>query len=533
MNRMILTGVLCGALCLAHALRCPAEEAEPVSGWTHGEAEPGLALAGHAYLSSPAVAEIDGNADNGLETAVGTRGGLLYAYGSGGALLWKAELPNFGCSSGGNRLLSSPAVGELFGDGHPYVVASYGGMGGTKCPGGVAAYDGPTGALVWNIDLKAFAARERFWAMSHSVFSTPALADVDGDGRLEIGFASWDRNIYLADAAGGVLWYYNAADTVWSSPAFYDIDGDGRPEMIIGSPISQNKQLRPPTPNGGYVYALRAAQGMAAAARKKGGKTAHYSFRDPALVMWKTEFDQSIDASPVVADVWPAAPGPEVIIGSGCYFPQNSNRKRGKWIKVLRMSSGRVLQTLPAPACSTSSPAAGDVDDDGRLEIVATINGSSAAGGDGQSRIMAWKAESREPLWSVIPRFDGGNDGWGGFFNSPVIADLDGNGSLEVIVSNQHAVGIYRGRDGAALTCQEWGCDGKLWLISGGSLNSSPAAADMDLDGALELVAAGSWLYGWRGFSGLNSPAGGQPAFSAPWAMFRGNSRRTGIYGSR
>ena len=89
------------------------------------------------------------------------------------------------------------------------------------------------------------------------------------------------------------------------------------------------------------------------------------------------------DFSPVIADVMPDRAGLEVVVQSGCYFPQKEIPKRGAWIKVLRGRDGKVLRTLSIPTCSSSQVAVADLDGDGELEIVATVSGSAAYGGDG------------------------------------------------------------------------------------------------------------------------------------------------------
>jgi hypothetical protein len=242
-----------------------------------------------------------------------------------------------------------------------------------------------------------------------------------------------------------------------------------------------------------------------------------------------------IYSSPIVADVLPDNPGPEIIIESGCYFPQNTNNKRGKWIKILRPSDGAVLQTLDLPSCASSTPAVGDIDGDGQLEIVATTNGSRSMGGDGLSRVMAWKATNNTPLWSTAPADRGTHDPYGGNFKSPVIADVDGNGSLEVIASYFDSIQIFDGKSGAPLTCQSQPCTAPV-LPTFSYLSSTPAVGDVNGDGILDIVAAGGHgrdgqLYGFTNLANVLSTAPGTlPPFSAPWPTYRGNAQHTAIY---
>ncbi len=504
----------------------------PLPGWTHSGSQnrtgnqSGVMLPGREVsYSSPVIAEIDGNTGNGKETAVGTSDGTLHVVRADGSVAWSRPLPNQSCRGNAlnNKLHSSPAVGELFGNGIPYVVVGYGGTGGPICDGGIAAFRGTDGEPLFTFSLKKFAKKQRYGSRVFAVWSTPGLADVDGDGKMEIGFGGFDRNVYLLNANGSVRWYYNAADTIWSSATFANIDNDPDLEMIIGTDISGNSRLRPVTKNGGYVYAFKT----------KPRKPMKINFRDSRAYVWQTAFDQVIYSSPTVADVIPSSPGPEVIVGSGCFFPQGSANKAGRWVKIMNGKTGQVIRTLSASACMSASPAVGDLDGDGNMEVVITANGHGSIGGDGQSRVHAWHAETGDALWTVTPRDRGGNDEYGGNFVSPVIADVDGNGSLEVVVANNSSVQIYNGATGEALTCEQRDCGGqKLQLYAGSHLRSTPAIGDIDGDGLLDIVigaesGSSGALFSWTGFLGnLNSPNGSHSPFYSPWPMFKGNAAR-------
>jgi hypothetical protein len=523
----------------------PRDNPPPVPGWTHTEVftddspqKHGVLLSGNDVArSSPNIAEIDGNPANGKEVTVGGIDGMLYVYASNGQLLWSTNvLPDPSCisSSPGDHFINGkPGVGELYGDGRPYVVVGYGETNPTStCDGGLVAYDGATGRLAWRFSLTAWAAQEGYVEDIFGVTSSPALADTDGDGLMEVGFGGFDRNIYLLNADGSVRWYYHAADTIWSSPSFIDIDSDPALEMVIGSDITENLIMVPPTQNGGYVYAFNTQP----------VQPARVEFRDPGqrITLWRTDLDQAIYSSPAIADIMEDSPGLELAIGAGCYHPNDSVAKRGTWVKIMRLSDGAILQTLNAPACVQSSPALGDLDEDGDLEIAVTVMGADRFGGDGLSRIVAWNVDNPTPIWQHVPGDpnSGLNDAYGGDLQSTVIADLDGNGSLEVIYSNFWSVGILNGHDGTPLTCQNTSCGSQLSMFAWETVKSTPAIGDVNLDGQLDVIIGGGHtyapdrgaLYAWTGFAGLlNSYQGSLPAYSAPWPQFRHNAQNLGV----
>ncbi len=523
----------------------------PLPGWTHSPAfsvdtpqRHGIVLAGgNVVFSSPVIAEIDANAANGKEVAVAGRDGILYVYGSNGSVRWAKDVMPWACSveSYDHKIMSSPAVGQLAGNGIPYVVVGYGSILATNCDGGIAVYDGRNGNLAWRFSLRSWAQQQGYSESLYGVVSSPALADVDNDGLMEIGFGGFDRNVYLLNVNGSVRWYYHAADTVWSSPAFADTNGDKQLEMIIGTDISANSFLG--TNNGGYVTAFDTKQRPANSLR--------VDFQPGAIsspLLWRTYMEQVIYSSPAIGDVLPNSPGQEVVVGAGCYFPGQGvvTSQYGKWVRILRLSDGALLQTLNTNAdCVQSSPALGDIDDDGRLEIVATV-GSYLDNASDLGKIIAWDAENPTPKWTMVPYLainapnnPEGNDEDGGNLQSPVIADIDGNGSLEVLAANLWTVHVLNGKTGQPLTCQNNQCGTQTSLFTWGFLKATPAVGDVNGDGQLDVVIGGmhatngdkGMLYGWTGFAGLiNSPSGAQPAQATPWPQFRGNARHTAVY---
>jgi hypothetical protein len=70
-----------------------------------------------------------------------------------------------------------------------------------------------------------------------SIEASPAVADLDGDGRVEIAVGSWDGRMYLWDDNGQLLHHWPIAvnDQIISSAALVDLDGEGRLDIVVGS----------------------------------------------------------------------------------------------------------------------------------------------------------------------------------------------------------------------------------------------------------------------------------------------------------
>lgn len=479
--------------------------------------------------SSPLIAELDGDSSNGSEIVAASADGSVTAIRADGSVLWRKELPNYSCphTDSSDKLYPSPAVGNIFGDGVPHVVLAYGGYRGKDCDGGVIALKGSDGSVRWTFSIKAFAKKDRHFAFRHAVFGTPSLADIDGDGKLAVGFGSFDRNVYLLNHDGTLRWYYVAADTVFSSPSFADVNGDGRLEMVIGTDISQNTRIRPATKNGGYLYALRTNV-------KPTSRNKSFWFRDSKLVLWKTQFDQVIQSGPAVGELVASNPGPEIVFGAGCFFPQRGGPRNGRWFKVVSAKTGKVLRTLPVETCSPSLPAIADLDGDGQKEVVALVSGDPGRGGSGDTTVVAWSPDSDVVKWQSSVRVGTSRDpSAGDFHRSPSIADVDGNGSLEVVVGHSRGLAVFDAVTGEKLPCGGIACATDELKVSG-RISTSPAVGDIDGDGHLDMIAGGNAdgsgaVFIWRdGSRYVASQGGSLPFWFDPWPVPKGDLGRRG-----
>lgn len=437
--------------------------------------------------SSPIIADLDPPAANGPEIAVGSLDGWLYVLRpSGGKLVrvWSADL--------GTMINSSPAVADLDGDGLKEILV---GAGDTQRPPG-------SGVHVFAHDSRKLG----YWptpdapGLPNGVFATPAVGDVTGDGRPNVVFGSFNHRIYVKDAGGADVPGWEGGkfvyDTVWSSPALADVNGDGRLEIVIGSDLG----------GGGSVFGCtKAARGMVSIFDGGG------SF----LPGWPKCMDTPIWSSPAVVDV--NGDGVlDVIVGTNNYLENGTNV--GEPWKVHAFSAdGRSLWSTPLRPGSRifTSPAVGDVTDDGRPEVaIGTIEGTVGS-------VYLLDAATGAILWG---RDDGGSGECCVFMGSPVLADVSGDGVADVVAA------------GGDWAVHAWSGDGERLFRTplGGAMFNSPAVADVHGDGRNEIVAASSGIPGDPNCShkcGKVFVVDTAGTGMGPWPMFRRDAVRVGAVG--
>lgn len=143
-------------------------------------------------------------------------------------------------------------------------------------------------------------------------------------------------------------------------------------------------------------------------------------------------------------------------------------------LRAIRGDTGEPLFTITDPALrvnGVSSPAVGDLDGDGLVEIVTGFFDGSAT--DETARKEAGLIAFRHDgtfLWRSDPVFVG----WGG----PAIADLDGDGFAEVVIGNT----VLDGRTGKKR------CSGGFTDMGHNGVGPLSAVADLDGDGKPEFM---------------------------------------------
>ncbi|MFZ4516633.1 MAG: FG-GAP repeat domain-containing protein, partial [Acidimicrobiia bacterium] len=439
--------------------------------------------------SSPVLSDINGDAIP--DVVVGGQDGWLRVLDARtGANMPHWPQPTRVLGSGPVAIDSSPTVADLDRNGTPEIVVGVGSTWVANQQGGLVVFES-NGAIRCSVRTLDYG---NIWTeapgadgYSDGVFSTPAIGDVDGDGYPDIVFGSFDLHVWAIDRNCNPLpgFPYNVEDTTWSSPSLYDVDGDGRMEIFIGSDQY---------PGGAIDWAggeFRALDWTATGVRE----------------LWKNRTSDVFTASSAIGDI-DGDGRLEVVTGAGNFYGQPDGTRFYAW----HIDDGSTVpewpQTTGGP--TRSSPALVDLTGDGVPEVV-------GASSDGYVR--AWRG-SGTLLWTRAP-IPNCCVTPGPITASPIAADVNGDGTQDIIIGNNWSLYVLDGRNGATLYGP---LSGENAGTGGYSYEAAAAVGDIPGLGRILVTA---------GFAGNSQPTliaayTISATGSLQWPMFRKTSTRIG-----
>lgn len=360
---------------------------------------------GGRVLSSPAVGDIDGNGV--LDVVVGSQDGKVYAlHGKTGRLIWAVIA--------GGPVRSSPVLVDLTGDKVLDVVVGTSAarvlaLDGTERPAG-------TSRKMWDAprDLEASA---------KVAFRSSVAAAVMAPGRMDLVAGASNGRLYrISGTKGTKVWDSGAvmgSAEIVATPVLSDVNGDGVPDALVGS-------------TNGRFYCLD-------------GKSDGWK-------IWDLATKAPIKASACLADINGDGKH-EVIVASS-----------DGTVYVRTAAEGAAVWSFEAGGTLLASPVVIDYNRDNVPDVVVALLSGDVICIDGRGR-------SRKGAW----KYSAGS----GIAASPVVFDFNRDGVLDVLVVDRSGVlHVINGITGRELA--------KTMLPAG--TDSTPAVADINGDGLLDVV---------------------------------------------
>lgn len=453
----------------------------------------------------PALADLDHDGD--LDLVVGERSGRLVFYRNRGTATspdWQFEQYGYAGVATGNW--AYPVFADVNGDGALDLFVGTG--------------DG--NILVYYSQGTALAAA---WPASPSLtlqagkLSSPALIDVDGDGDLDLVAGYQGGKLYLYRNTGTLshpAWqlatdnYGSIAESGDCSvqPAFLDLSGDGTPDLLLGdcgslvwykNTGSRSNPLWTRMGNASIPYSGSSMLSPAAGDWNGDGRldvvtgehlgVLHF-FRNEGVSQWVEQtfsfpFDFLADSAPALGD-WNNDGRLDLLVGQvhgNIWMHTNrGSRTAPDW------HPEGMLLTLPWTNHPHAFPALADIDGDGDLDLFIGEGGWQGSGAGGNIWFYRNMGNPSVPNWVLVTNKFLDTD-FGGSA-TPVFADIDGDGDLDLFIGDENGTLTFVENLGSR-SSPAWAAPVRRYAGLSVSSYSAAAFLDVDNDGDLDLLIGG------------------------------------------
>ncbi|WAS91090.1 FG-GAP repeat domain-containing protein [Nannocystis punicea] len=340
-----------------------------------------------------------------------------------------------------DQILMSPVVVSLDGDATPDVAFITYVFGDHYGPGVLRAMSGDGSKEIFNVG-------------DHEVCGHSGIAagDIDGDGLVELVAVDLAGGLRAFEHDGTLKWTSAAYDLHCAScPGIADFDGDGSPEVFAGSVIlnADGSERGVGEYGSGFRTSLAADIDGDGEQELVVGNAAYNSMGEAEWTNMES------DGSPGVAD-FTGDGVPEIVVSSGGTVRLQDN-------------TGAVLWTATVPGGGGGAPTIADYDGDGEPET----------GVAGSEYYVVFDTDGTLMWQAVISETESAT--------GSVVYDFEGDGIADVVHADENRVWVFSGTDGAV----------KMEFPGHGSATQieSPAIADVDGDGQIEIVFGNNQFY--------------------------------------
>ncbi len=364
-------------------------------------------------VGQTAMADLNNNGYKDFVFGCYRNDSMVYALsGADGSLLWQYNTSGWqeGCND------AAPLIYDIDGNGHKDVFIA------SSCHPVAYLFDGATGAVKWQTN-----------TAGRGSDSPPVIADIDGDGALEIIFGQMGGWVMCLNAHDGQIKWNFAVDTdswIQTAPTLVDLTGNGKLDFVVATWHFNNDSNK--------VYAFKG--------------------EDQSL-LWSLPIQRHTYHGTAVADLNKNGE-PELIIGD------YSGR-----LYVINGRTGALLWTYDAGGYIGAPAVVGDITNDGNCEIIFTAG----------YNVVALKNDG-SLLWQyTLPNFQQA-------FRGVVLSDIDNDGVPDVILgASKGDLIALKGSNGQLM----WSLDLAQHYGDTFSISTAPVIGDFNNNGFLDAFVVG------------------------------------------